>query len=101
MEYAHPTSSIARATEHDVGAFEYGNTGATPDGGVADGNDGGVVDGDDMAGGGGSGGVADMPGTPTSKHGCSCGGDGGDGAETLLVLALIAAALLVRRRFTL
>jgi len=55
-----------------------------------------------MAGGGGdggSGGIADMPGTTGSKHGCSFGGDASDGAATLLVLALFGAVLLARRHF--
>jgi MYXO-CTERM domain-containing protein len=55
-----------------------------------------------MAGGGGdggSGGIADMPGTTGSKHGCSFGGDASAGAATLLVLALFGAVLLARRHF--
>jgi MYXO-CTERM domain-containing protein len=108
MEYVHPRSAIARATENDVGAFEYGNTGATPDGG-AGGGDGGVgADGGDGSGGdtgmggggsgGGGGGAGDMPGGTAPKHGCSFGDGDGDDAAVPFALLVVAAVLLMRRR---
>lgn len=98
-EYSQPLQAIARATVHDVGAFEFGNTGAMPDGGVADDGGGGAGGGGGIAdnGGGGSGGGSGVTPTP-GKSGCSFGGGAADGAGAALLAAALLVALTLRRR---
>jgi hypothetical protein len=104
LEYVHPLGSTPRSSAHDVGAFEFGNTGMAPDGGVS-GSDGGVPDAADAGtgGAGGAGGGGDGAATPP-RGGCAMvagGRSGGGGGGGILVFAgacLFALALGARGR---
>lgn len=89
FEYVQPLQGVARASAHDVGAFEYG-TSATPSDGGSDGVDAAGVDGASDLGGSGGG----------HKGGCGCV-LAGDDAASLPLYALVASGLLLlvgRRR---
>lgn len=99
-QYVHPLQNTPRSSAHDVGAFEFGNSGSAPDlGGSAPpdagaGSDGGAGGSGGAGGGGGNGGTQPMP----HKSGCSLSDGGSDvDAAALLALALLIA-LRSRRR---
>ncbi|MDB4966569.1 MAG: hypothetical protein JWN44_2258 [Myxococcales bacterium] len=94
QEYVQPLAGVPRASAHDVGAFEYGNSVDVPDAGVTPMPDAGVADGVDAAMGN------DAPQTMSPKSGCSfaAGGDAAAGSALALLGIAVFLALAARRR---
>jgi hypothetical protein len=115
FEYVQPVASTARATAHDLGAFEYGTVIAPSDAGAGTVTDSGAPNGGSDAstggsggsGGGGSGGGGSGAGSdggdqataPTSNSGgCGCRTTSGNELSGLSLLTLAASILAFARR---
>ena len=105
-EYVHPLGHTARATDADVGAFEFGtqqggtgggsSTGtASGTGGAAQGTGGHASTGSGSGAGTGGG---SSTGTPGMKGGCGCGVVGGTTGAPVALLAALAWIARRRRR---
>jgi MYXO-CTERM domain-containing protein len=114
FEYVHPIASTARATAHDLGAFEFGTMIVAGDGGAGSDTDSGAQTGGGDASTGGSGGAgaggngASPSGNdggagetaPTSNSGgCGCRTTSAhDVSNLFLLVAVVSTLAFVRRR---
>jgi MYXO-CTERM domain-containing protein len=107
FEYVQPLQQVARASDKDLGAYEYGTSAGQDGGGTTDGggtgDDGGPMTTRDDGGGSG-GGDGGNGATSGSNGGCGCGVAGSDSAPRacagLGLIGLIGLASMARRRRT-